>query len=73
MVLRIIAKSKVIHEKPTVIRSESMDALVVRLHPDKVSGYRLILDSGSVQLPDNLNEILVGVGDLVDVEVLFLR
>ena len=71
MVLRIILKTKVIDEEPTVILSESMNALVVRLHPDKVSGYLLILESGSVKLPDNLSEILVGVGDFVDVEVLF--
>ena len=69
MVLKIMSKSKVTGEPPTVIYSDAMDTLVVRIHADELPGSVFSLQTGSVQLPDDLTEILAGAGDFVDVEV----
>ena len=70
-ILRTIAEKKVIGENATVIQTEIIDALVVRLHPDEAAGSQLTLKTGSVQLPDSadMKETLNGVGNFVDVEV----
>ena len=70
VVLKVIAKNKVIGEEPTVILTEAMEVLVVRLHPDEVAGSVFRLPTGSVQLPDDLKASLSGVGAFVDIEVL---
>lgn len=64
--------SKVVDEEPTVMRTKSVNTLVVRLHPEKVNGTSLTLPTGSVHFPDYLGGSLFGVGDFVDVEVLVL-
>ena len=71
-ILRTVAKRKVVNEKPTIIRTEALDALVVRLDPEELAGSVLTLETGSVQLPDSagMRETLEGVGDFVDIEVM---
>lgn len=71
-VLRIVAKKKMIGEKATVIHTEVIDVLIVRLHPDGAPGAWLTLETGSVQLPNSadMKEALTGAGNFVDVEVL---
>ena len=66
-VLRTIAKSNVIGEAPTIIHTDAMDALFVRLQPDEVAGSLLNLQTGSVQFPDDFTEI---DEDFVDIEVI---
>ena len=67
-----MAKRKVVNEEPTIIRTEALDAMVVRLDPEEVAGSSLTLETGSVQLPDSadMREALTGAGDFVDIEVL---
>jgi len=72
LILRVIAESKVVDEEPTVMRTESVNTLVVRLRPEKVNGTSLTLPTGSVHFPDYLGGRLFGVEDFVDVEVLAL-
>ena len=71
-ILRTEAKRKVVSEKPTVIRTEVLDVLVVRLDPEELAGSVLTLETGSVQLPDSagMRETLIGVGGFVDIEVM---
>lgn len=52
-ILRTVAKRKVVNEEPTIIRTETLDALVVKLNPEEVAGSFLTLETGSVQLPDS--------------------
>lgn len=54
-VLMTVAERKVIGEKATVIHTEVIDALVVRLHPDEVPGSLLTLEIASVHARDMLN------------------
>lgn len=70
--MRTVAKRKVVNEEPTIIRTETLDALVVKLNPEEVAGSFLTLETGSVQLPDSadMREALTGLGDFVDIEVL---
>ena len=67
-----MAKSKVVNEEPTIISTEALDALVVKLDPVEVAGSLLTLETGSVQLPDSaaMRQVLTGAGDFVDIEVL---
>lgn len=71
-ILKTVAKRKVVNEEPTIISTEALDALVVKLDPEKVAGSLLTLETGSVQLPDsaNMKQVLAGAGDFVDIEVL---
>jgi len=66
-----VTKRKVVNEEPTIIRTEALDALVVRLEPEEVAGSLLTLETGSVQLPDSVDmrEALTGAGNFVDIEV----
>ena len=70
-VMRTLAEKKLIGEEATVIRTEVIEILVARLHPDGVPGSRLTLETGSVQLPDSADvaQVLSGVENFVDVEV----
>ena len=71
-ILKTVAKRKVVNEEPTIISTEALDALVVKLDPVEVAGSLLTLETGSVQLPDSaaLRHLLTGAGDFVDIEVL---
>lgn len=68
-----MTNGKVVGEEPSVVDTEALDALVVRLHPEEVAGSLLTLETGSVRLPDsaNMRELLRGAGDFVDIEVSF--
>jgi len=70
-VLGTVAEEKLIGEEATVIHTEAIEILVARLHPDGVPGFRVTLETGSVQLPDSadVTQVLSGVGKFVDVEV----
>lgn len=70
--MRTVTKRKVVNEKPTIIRTEALDALVVRLDPEEVAGSLLTLETGSLQLPDSadMRETLTAAGDFVDIEVM---
>lgn len=72
--MKTVAKRKVVNEEPTIISTEALDALVVKLDPVEVAGSLLTLETGSVQLPDlaALRHVLTGAGDFVDIEVLFI-
>lgn len=72
-VLRTVAKGKVVGEEPSIISTEALDALVVRLHPEELGGSLLTLETGSVGLPADMRGLLTGAGDFVDVEVSFSR
>ncbi|XP_078349636.1 LOW QUALITY PROTEIN: polycystin-1-like protein 2 [Oculina patagonica] len=71
-ILRTVTNGKVVGEEPSVVDTEALDALVVRLHPEEVAGSLLTLETGSVRLPHsaNMRELLRGAGDFVDIEVI---
>ena len=72
-VMRTLAEGKLIGAEATVIHTEVIEILVARLHPDGVPGSRLLLETGSVQLPDSADAVegfSRGVENFVDVEVL---
>lgn len=70
-ILKIVVKRKVVNEEFIIISIEVLDVLVVKLDFEKVVGFLLILEIGFVQLFDlvNMKQVLVGVGDFVDIEV----
>ena len=70
--MKTATKRKVVNEEPTIIRTEALDALVVRLDSEEVAGSLLTLETGSVQLPDSadMRKTLTGAGDFVDIEVM---
>jgi len=68
--MRTLAEGKLIGAEATVIHTEVIEILVARLHTDGVPGSRLLLETGSVQLPDSVEVFSRGVGNFVDVEVL---
>ena len=69
--MRTVAEEKLIGEEATVIHTEVIEILIARLHPNEVSGSRLTLETGSVQLPDSADvvQVLSGIEKFVDVEV----
>lgn len=70
-ILKIVVKRKVVNEEFIIMSIEVLDVLVVKLDFEKVVGFLLILEIGFVQLFDlvNMKQLLVGVGDFVDIEV----
>lgn len=70
-ILKIVVKRKVVNEEFIIMSIEVLDVLVVKLDFEKVVGFLLILEIGFVQLFDlvNMKQVLVGVGDFVDIEV----
>lgn len=72
-VLRTVTNGKVAGEEASFIRTEALDGLVARKHPDELAGSLLSLETGSVWLPnsDDMRELMASVGSFVDVEVSF--
>ena len=62
--LQTVVKRKVVGEDPTVIKTEPLEVLVARCHPEHVAGFR-------IQFPEsqNIRDMLADTGEYVDIEV----
>ena len=70
-VLQTVIKGKVVGEDPSVIKTELLEALVARSHPEYVAGSLLTLETCYVHFPESqiMRDMLSGTGEYVDLEV----
>ena len=70
-VLQTVIKGKVVGEDPSVIKTELLEALVARRHPEYVAGSLLTLKTCYVHFPESqiMRDMLSGTGEYVDLEV----
>ena len=69
--LQTVVKRKVVGEDPTVIKTEPLEVLVARRHPEHVAGSVLTLETCHIQFPEsqNMRDMLADTGEYVDIEV----